>query len=178
MRCSICHARLAAQDQTTQCPECRQVYHRTCWDGIGGCATYGCSAAAQPQKPAPPPVTYGGWGDTKPCPACKQVISSSLLVCRCGASFPYADPMTPEEFAAWRAEEQQRKAARRLLLALFFVGLTGFLAPLCGGIAVVYAWRRRRLLAGTGGIYLAVGFGAGAIGFVYTLAILLLLLGG
>jgi hypothetical protein len=86
--------------------------------------------------------------------------------------------MTPEEFAAWRAEEQQRKAARRLLLALFFVGLTGFLAPLCGGIAVVYAWRRRRLLAGTGGIYLAVGFGAGAIGFVYTLAILLLLLGG
>ncbi|MBI5486096.1 MAG: hypothetical protein HY905_02050 [Deltaproteobacteria bacterium] len=176
-RCSICHTQLDPAEDRVACAECGQEYHRACWTGIGGCATYGCRAAAEPQKaPVLPAVT--GWGDEKTCPACGKRIVSSVLVCRCGARFPWADPMTPEEYRSWLEDEATRRSTRRLLLVLFFLSITGFLAPPCGAVAGVVAWRRRRRLAGAAGIYLAVGWGAAALGVAYAFVVLALVAGG
>ena len=51
-------------------------------------------------------------------------------------------------------------------------------APVVGPIAGVYAYRKRTLLAGTGGTYLAMGYGSAALGGCYLLLIAIIALGG
>ena len=106
VRCAICGTLVRGAEQVTSCPECRQDYHEACWSAIGGCATYGCKSAAVAEKPPPPEDVGGGWGDEKTCPSCGRTIGSSLLVCPCGARFPWPDPMTKSEFSAWTARER------------------------------------------------------------------------
>jgi hypothetical protein len=170
-RCSICYTVLAQGETAIACPDCQQDYHKLCWDEIGGCGSYGCKQAAVAQKPPLPVLVGAGWGDTKPCPQCGQQISSSLLVCTCRARFPWADAMTPEEYRSWLDQQGAIARARQLLIVLFLLSLVGLTAPLAGAIAGIYAWRRRKLLAGTGGTYLAMGYGSAAIGTVYALLI-------
>lgn len=176
-RCSICYTRIQPSEATASCAECHQEYHRTCWQELGGCATYGCKAAAPAQKPPPPVLVGAGWGDTKDCPSCRAVIGSSLLVCRCGARFPWADPMTPAEYMTHLTREQGIRTAKRVLVGLFILSLAGFPAPLAGPIAAWYAWAKRADLGGANGTYLAVGYGAGALGALNTLLIVLLAAG-
>lgn len=176
-RCSICCTMLAAGEPATSCPECQQDYHASCWDGIGGCGTYGCKRAAVAEKPPLPVLVGAGWGDSKTCPGCTSEISASLLVCRCGAKFPWADPMTRDEYAAWQADQQALARSRAFLIWMFIATLTGFTAPITGPIAGAYAHRRRKRLAGTGGTYLAMGYGSAAIGAFYSVLIALLALG-
>lgn len=166
-RCSICYTVLTPDEPTKACPDCAQEYHQTCWNEIGGCGTYGCKQAAVAQKPALPVVVGAGWGDTKACPACSLQIASSLLVCSCGATFPWADPMTPAELAAWREKEQGLASARKTLIWLFMGSLIGALAPLLGPIAGIYAHTKRKELVGAGGTYLAMGYGSAALGVIY-----------
>jgi hypothetical protein len=167
VRCSICGTRVREGDDVTSCPECTQDYHRGCWDEIGGCATYGCGKAAVAEKPAVPSVVSGGWGDEKECPACESTISASLLVCRCGARFPWADPMTAKEYEGWIRRTKAASSAQNLLTILFVASLTGFPAPICGPIAAIYAWKKRDQLAGAHGVYLAIGYGSAALGAAY-----------
>jgi hypothetical protein len=176
-RCSICYTVLSQGEPVTVCPECQQDYHTSCWSEIGGCGSYGCKQAAVAQKPPLPVLVGAGWGDSKTCPSCGQEIGASLLVCSCRARFPWADPMTRDEYAAWT--DQQRGIARsRVVLILLFIGsLIGPTAPIAGPTAGVYAWLRRRRLAETGGTYLAMGYGSAAIGGVYLVLIVLLALG-
>jgi len=176
-RCSICHTLIQAQDRMTECPECRQEYHASCWDELGGCATYGCKKAVPAEKPAPARVTGSGWGDTKTCPNCRRPVGASMLTCRCGARFPYADPMEPQEYRAWVRRQEEARSSRLILLCLFIVTLLGVPAPLTGPIAGAVAWSRRDLLAGADGTYLAMGYGAAALGAVYAVTILLVVLG-
>jgi hypothetical protein len=176
-RCSICYTVVASGEPVTACPECQQDYHKQCWDEIGGCGSYGCKHAAVAEKPPLPVLVGAGWGDTKPCPHCDKAISSSLLVCSCGARFPWADPMTREDYADWRGQQQAIAGARKLLIVLFVLSLIGVTAPVAGAIAGIYAWSRRGLLAGTGGTYLAMGYGSAAIGAFYTLLIVVAALG-
>ncbi len=172
-RCSICFTLLSQGEPTEDCPDCQQRYHQGCWSELGGCATYGCKRAAVAQKP-PPPVQLGaGWGDTKTCPACAQQISSSLLVCRCSARFPWADPMTIAEYDRFCADERGLATARKLLIGGFVLSLAGITAPLAGPLAGLYAWRKRKQLAGGGGTYLAIGYGSAALGAGYALLIAL-----
>src|SRR5438876_1806454 len=115
-RCSICGTLIQpdeAPSAVTRCDECKQEYHQACWDEIGGCATYGCRQAAQAEKPPPPVQTGGGWGDTKPCPSCGTNIAASLLVCICGARFPWADPMTPLEYSDWHRKEDDVASSKK-----------------------------------------------------------------
>lgn len=176
-RCSICYTVLAKGEVVTACPDCKTDYHKTCWDEIGGCGSYGCKQAAVAQKP-PVPVTVGsGWGDAKECPACGRGIVSSLLVCGCGARFPWADPMTRAEYQDHLMKEQRIKSSRTALIWMFIFSLVGFTAPLVGPIAGFYAFKRRELLAGTGGTYLAMGYGSAAIGGIYALLIAAVALG-
>jgi hypothetical protein len=170
-RCSICYTVINSEEAQTECPECHQHYHQTCWKEIGGCGTYGCKQAAVAEKPPVPVLVGAGWGDTKPCPNCGKNIGSSLLVCSCGAKFPWADPMTREEFGEWTQKESRIANARKALIWLFVFTLIGITAPLAGLIAGIFSFVRRKELAGTGGTYLAVGYGSAAIGLIYTLLI-------
>jgi len=176
-RCAICHTIIQASERTTSCPECRQDYHGACWDEIGGCGTYGCKRAAVAQKPPIPVLVGAGWGDTKSCPSCNAQINSSLLVCSCGARFPWADPMKREEYLLWTGEQQAIGSARKLLTVLFLFTLIGFTAPVAGPIAGIYAWVKRKQLAGTGGTYLAMGYGSAALGTIYGILIALVAAG-
>lgn len=176
-RCSICYTVVSQGEPVTACPECQTDYHKTCWDEIGGCGSYGCKQAAVAQKPPLPVLVGAGWGDTKECPSCARQIGSSLLVCSCGARFPWADPMTRAEYQSAIASEQAVKGARTALIWMFLLSLIGITAPLVGPIAGIYAWRKRDQLAGTGGTYLAMGYGSAAIGAFYSFLIVLIALG-
>jgi len=176
-RCAICYTMINQAEAATACPECQQDYHKSCWDEIGGCGSYGCKHAAVAQPPPLPVLVGAGWGDTKPCPHCGQDINSSLLVCRCGAKFPWADPMTITDYFEWLENHRAIATARRLLVVLFVFSLLGVTAPLAGPIAGIYAWVKRTKLAGTGGTYLAMGYGSAAIGAIYTMLIVLTALG-
>jgi hypothetical protein len=176
-RCSICHTLIEAGVERITCPTCRQDYHRPCWDELGGCATYGCAEAAPPEKPPPAAVFGAGWGDEKPCPACGRSIRASLLTCQCGALFPYADPMTRDEYRDWQRGRQQLRGMQRSILVLFILSLMGLTAPLLGPVAGAIAYRHRAELAGADGTYLAMAIGSAALGGIYTIVILLLLAG-
>ena len=176
-RCSTCHTLVQETDAATTCGSCEQVFHRSCWNELGGCATYGCERAAAAGKPEMPRVVGAGWGDTKSCPACAATIGSGLLVCRCGAEFPYADPMTREDYRESRARSDAVRGTRRTLAGLFIASLAGLPAPVTGSVAGWIAWRDHRRLEGTDGTYLAMGYGAAALGATYALVFLLLLLG-
>lgn len=176
-RCSICYTVLTPAEPATQCPACQQDYHQSCWNEIGGCGSYGCKHAAVAEKPPLPVLVGAGWGDAKACPQCATEIGASLLVCRCGAKFPWADPMTPAEFAAWTSDQRALATARRVLIVLFILSLTGMAAPITGLVAGVYAAARRKRLAGAGGTYLAMGYGSAALGAIYSVLIVLVALG-
>jgi hypothetical protein len=176
-RCSICYTVVPAGEPVKTCPDCQQEYHASCWTEIGGCGSYGCKQAAVAKKPPPPVYLGAGWGDSKTCPNCALEISSSLLVCTCRARFPWADPMTRDEYARWREGEAAIKRSRQLLTVLFVGSLFGLTAPLAGPIAGIYAWLRRGRLAGTGGTYLAMGYASAAISAVYMMLIVLCALG-
>jgi hypothetical protein len=176
-RCSICHTLIQPTEETTDCTACQQDYHDACWKDLGGCATYGCSGAAPTEKPAPPAVTAGGWGDVKQCPACGATIGTSLLLCRCGARFPSADPMSPDVYEGWKRRQQEVLKSKILLSVLFVLSLSGVPAPVLGPVAGVVAFRRRDKLAGRHGTYLAMGYGAAALGGVYALVLALLWMG-
>lgn len=170
-RCSICYTVVSQGEQVTTCPDCQTEYHQTCWDEIGGCGAYGCKRAAMAEKPPVPVLVGAGWGDTKECPSCDRQIGSSLLLCSCGARFPWADPMTRAEYQREVAREGAIKRSRSALIWMFMFTLIGITAPLVGPLAGVYAYRRRKQLAGTGGAYLAMGYGAAAIGGFYALLV-------
>jgi len=142
---------------------------------VGGCATYGCSEAAQAEKPPVAQFVGGGWGDDKQCPACFARIPSSLLVCRCGARFPYADPMSIEAFQGWSDKERRRARTRKQLVLLFVFSLFGFTAPVLGAIAGFRAHKLRDELVGESGAYLALGYGTAALGACWAVIGLLLL---
>src|SRR5262245_34189898 len=173
-RCSTCHTRIDAAEAVHVCEECRQEYHRSCWDDLGGCATYGCKLAPAAEKPPPPVLVGTGWGDSKTCPACAQTIAASLLVCRCGAHFPWADPMTPAAYDRWRREQASLRTHKRVIVGLFLLSMFGFVAPLTGALAGTYAWFKRRALVGANGTYLALAAGSAALGATYAAIMLLL----
>jgi RING finger family protein len=172
-RCSICYTVVKEGEAQTQCPDCKTDYHTSCWTEIGGCGTYGCKRAAVAEKPPVPVLVGSGWGDSKECPSCRRQIGSSLLVCSCGAKFPWADPMTVTEYLEWQSEQNAIGGARKTLVLLFILSLIGITAPIAGPIAGIYAFLKRKRLIGTGGTYLAMGYGSAAIGAIYTIIIIL-----
>jgi hypothetical protein len=85
--------------------------------------------------------------------------------------------MTPEEYRELVGHERALKVSRRSLVLLFIVSLAGIPAPLFGLVAGGYAYAKRHELAGIDGTYLAMGYGAAALGCVYIVIVLLLLVG-
>jgi hypothetical protein len=134
-------------------------------------------AAATPEELTLPISVRGGWGDEKMCPKCGENIPASLLFCHCGARFPWADPMTNQEYETWAQEAVRSSRARKGIVVLFILSIFGLISPVTGTVAGIYAYRSRKILAGEAGSYLALGYGAATIGVVYSLIFLLLYLG-
>lgn len=176
-RCQICKTLIREDEAKIICSECGTAHHQECWERIDGCSMYGCSAAPILEK-APVTSTIGrGWGDEKECPSCHMPINSSLMICLCGARFPWADPMTTLEYDAWMMTERSAAGDRRMLVILFAVTLIGILGPLTGTLAGIKAWRSHDALVGEHGPFLALGYSAAVIGLVYGLVFLLIWLG-
>lgn len=173
-RCAICKFMLKADEETMRCPECSAVYHVICWQTIGGCAVYGCSAAAQPDTKVETQVVGKGWGDEKQCPNCQRPIAASLLVCNCGVRFPWAEPMSRREYVEWLDAERKRGEKRNVLVFLFVVSLFALPAPMAGAAAGAFAYTNRDDLAGEYGAFLALGYGTAALGLVYLLILIAL----
>jgi hypothetical protein len=86
--------------------------------------------------------------------------------------------MTNAEYRGWMDKQDSIKTARTALIWMFIFSLFGFTAPVVGPLAGVYAVMKRKLLAGTGGTYLAMGYGSAAIGAIYITLIVATKLGG
>jgi hypothetical protein len=85
--------------------------------------------------------------------------------------------MTRPEYDAHVANERAMRRARRGLIWMFVFSLVGVTAPVIGPVAGIYAHRKRRQLLGTGGTYLAMGYGSAAIGAFYALLLVLVATG-
>lgn len=168
LRCAICHTRVLLDEEQTECPDCRLRYHAECWDGIGGCATYGCARAPAPDKPALITQPGEGWGDEKTCPACSETIAASLLLCYCGVRFPYADPMTAAEWVAHEIRQGRVAASRHKLLMAFVIALMGVTAPFAGAWAAQHAYTQRERLRHGSGAWMLLGYGTGVLGLCWT----------
>jgi hypothetical protein len=86
--------------------------------------------------------------------------------------------MTPTEYKEWQAEQKALSSARSRLAWMFIGSLAGVTAPVLGTIAGIYAYKKRKKLAGAGGTYLAMGYGSAALAGIYTVIIAVLALGG
>ena len=178
MRCSICKFPVEATDQTLECGSCAQTYHRVCWERIGGCASFGCSSAPALEHKAPVPSAHVGWGDEKTCPGCGREIQSSVLMCRsCSAEFPYADPMTPEEYERWKSQEEARRRLRKILLVLGAASICIVPGPVVSPLAGYLTWRNRRDFVGEYSGYIALGYGVATVGGCSGIIMALLALG-
>lgn len=112
--CSTCGTAILSSDIIVICPVCSQPYHHDCWKEIGGCGTYGCTAApvATLKEDVPQDVFTPGWTAEKKCPECGSSIIASALVCKvCHASFPTERPMTKAE---WRDREYDEKELNKI----------------------------------------------------------------
>lgn len=112
--CSICGTGILQSDTIVVCPICSLPYHHDCWKEIGGCGTYGCSAApvATIKEAVREDIFTPGWTAEKKCPECGSQIIANALVCKvCKANFPFERPMTKAE---WRDREYDGKELARI----------------------------------------------------------------
>lgn len=54
--CPYCNKEILTEEETRICEKCGVVYHKSCWDANGGCATFACenniSAGTAPKTPS------------------------------------------------------------------------------------------------------------------------------
>lgn len=159
---------MAANEATTECPECHAPYHSECWTENGGCAVYGCQQVPiiEQRQAIEIPVSY--WGqENKPCPSCGMQILAAAVRCRhCGATFTSARPQDTHEFERSSQLQQQIPHLRRRVLLLFMLCVVPCVAPLGAIIMVIWHARHREELAALPSLYPAlcklgmiVGFG-------------------
>jgi hypothetical protein len=172
--CQICQMTTDGREATHTCPGCQQVYHQECWDEIGGCGTYGCSAAPAADKSeqsVQAPLT--AWGDTKQCPACRETIKSIALRCRyCGTDFSTVDPLSLTDLHQQARIQDENEAFKKVIVGLFVVALIGGLAPLVLLVGLIYLLPRRKQLARCGPLFVIMGYTSLFLSGLYCVLIL------
>ncbi len=116
--CSICGTGILQSDTIAVCPVCSLPYHHDCWKEIGGCGTYGCSAApvATIKEAVAEDVFTPGWTAEKKCPECGSSILANALVCKvCRSVFPTERPMTKSE---WQNRVYNEKEIERIKISV------------------------------------------------------------
>lgn len=164
--CTICQTTIASGEAAMLCPECRLPYHSDCWEENGGCATYGCPAAPRTVKPAEPradDVARRGWGDTKKCPYCGEIIRAAALKCKfCNEVFASADPLTAADLTRQRMEKQTRGVEHTKAVIYFVASLLACGAPATAVIGGIWIFRDRpkfRAMDATDKVMIGCGFG-------------------
>ena len=142
--CQFCYCDVESADKMV-CPECSSAYHEECWQDNGGCAVYGCTAAARPRprEDIETPASY--WGrEHKDCPACAKEILATALRCRhCGAVFKSAQPLSAREMAERGAADRRLPAMRKATVAFLVFGVFSFTAPIAAVVGLLWYFPQR-----------------------------------
>lgn len=156
--CGYCDVRIRDFDTITVCPDCKEVYHKECWDEHKGCKTEGCpmqSVASRKIKPKTyicmecgEPLLAGQYV----CPKCNTPKFIEKNVCeKCGTKIPEgqhscpacgqraggpADIQAAAKLQAFDAREKEEKRKKKKIRNLILVIL--IVAVCAAGGVVVY----------------------------------------
>lgn len=128
--CSVCGTGILQSDTIVACPVCSIPYHHDCWKEIGGCGTYGCSAApvAPTKEVVAEDIFTPGWTAEKKCPECGSAIIANALICKvCKASFPTERPMTKMEWQDREYDNKDLNKMRTIVITQFVLSTLGCL---------------------------------------------------
>jgi hypothetical protein len=142
--CPVCQSNVADGQEAVDCPECRTLYHRECWDYNEGCAVYGCSQTtpARPLDASEVPASYWGRED-KQCPSCGQSILAAAVRCRfCGAVFD-AQPEDAESYRLHVERQNRAPSYKKKCILLLVAGVLPCSAPLAALVGGIWLARRR-----------------------------------
>lgn len=161
--CSVCCSPLLPGEETIICPDCKKVYHKTCWNDNNGCTTYGCSSVGCLN---PAPLKVGG-NETASCatrkmvcPHCGISLTADVTFCwSCGRN------LTEKE----KNKEQRDGGSRSILEKLWSTNkwwaITAFCFLSIGGFVGKEGWEKTIFFPLSFSLIL-VAIVSGIIGFI------------
>ncbi len=163
---------ILSTDRTTICPGCRRVYHKECWDELGGCAVYGCIWMVEVKKPREAMPTF--WGNPeKICPVCAEKIRVADLQCPyCRTVFNDFKPVSRQSMLP-RVQDPRMKALRTTAVWLLVFSLLGITSPIALLAGSVWYSNRKAEIERAGGTTKAITLIALGACIIYAVAIAL-----
>jgi uncharacterized membrane protein len=179
--CPVCQTDIQEGDVWSRCGACNLVHHQECWAEVGGCGAYGCANAPAKAAEAAAAATAAptsAWGDTKKCPVCGEKIKAIAVKCRyCQTELGTVDPMTSDEFRTTHIRKYQNTDFKRGVIIIFAFSLIGVFAPIMLIVSLIVVFVNRAKMKEAGQLSQALGYTSIAISGLYTLLIVIFLIG-